>query len=393
MRPQKQEGKPMNKNRIRFPALSLFLLLSVFTIGAQAQQVFHIGDAVEVQDGSNWIPGRIESVDNNIAKVRIGKGKYDFINVQLPTTRFRVPGSAANEARDIQRQNAFFNEAGKYLPTLRKFAPFYDANYISGGAPNTPAEWQTAMSELAELDTLCKTKYPGMTNATYGLREGLIDYRFAVWCEIAARRSELEKPARISAAKNQITLVVTEDNLTFAFNHQKNRVPDETQLLMYEREKWRQLQVPKYKPRFAEYGIEMPADFFAGVEKKADELQKLIEQTAPNRSWEPRPFHDPAVEAFIRGKYASDPDYRGVRVLTIGLDYKIWTERKGLSYLGSDSNFRYYKVEYNYYKRGWALVKLPNRPYCQAQEWIVGRGATGMVLVSLGGSGIFMKCQ
>jgi hypothetical protein len=369
------------------------LLLTLLALPAFAQQVFHIWDAIEVQDGTRWIPGVIESVDNNFAKVRIGKGKYDVINVQLPTTRFRATGSAAQGVREVERQNAFFNEAGKYLPTLRKFAPFYDDNYISGGAPNTPAEWQTAMSELAELDALCKSKYPGMTNATYGLREGLIDYRFAVWCEIGARRSELEKPARVSAAKNQITLTVTEDNLKFAFNHQKNRVLDETQMLMYERDNWKQQHIPKYKPRFAEYGIEMPTDFFAGVEKKADELQKLIEHTAPNRAWEQPPFHDPAVEGFIRGKYAADPDYHGAKVLNIGVDYKIWTERKGLSYLGSDSSFRYYKVEYNYYKRGWALVKVPNRPYCQAQEWIVGRGAKGMVLVSLGGSGIFIKCQ
>ena len=374
-------------------SIVLSVLLTILSIGAQAQQVFRVGDAIELQDGSRWIPGVIESVDNNIAKVRIGKGKYDYINVQLPTTRFRATGSAAQAGQEAQRQNAFLSEAGKYLQTVQKFAPFYDHKYISGGAPNTPAEWQTAISELAELDALCKSRYPGITDATYGLREGLVDYRFAVWCEIAARRGELEKAARISAAKNQITLIVTEDNLKFAFNHQKNRVPDETQLLMYEPDKWRQQQIPKYKPRFAEYGIEMPADFFGGVEKKAGELQKLIEQTAQNRSWEPPPFHDPAVEAFIRSKYAADPDYRGVRVLNIGLDYKVWTERKGLSYLGSDSSFRYYKVEYNYYKRGWALVKLPNRPYCQAQEWIVGRGAQGMVLVSLGGSGIFMKCE
>jgi hypothetical protein len=38
-------------------------------------------------------------------------------------------------------------------------------------------------------------------------------------------------------------------------------------------------------------------------------------------------------------------------------------------------------------------MQLPNRPFCQASEWIVGRGAKGMVVVSLGGSGIFMKCQ
>jgi hypothetical protein len=362
--------------------------------GAHAQAVFHIGDAIEVQDGSNWIPGRIESVDNNIARVRIGKGKYDYINVQLPTTRFRIPGSAANEAKDVERRNAFRHETSNYFQSVTQFAPFYDEKYISGGSPISPAEWQKAMTDLGELDSLCKSKYAGITDdPPYALREGLVDNRFRVWCQIAARRGELEKPARTALAKNQVTLTVTKDNLEFAFNHQKNRMPDETQSLIYDRAKWKQAATVKYGPRFVEFGVAMPPDFFTEVEQRADELKLLIEKTAPNRAWEQPPFHDPAVEGFISSKYAADPDYRGVRVLNIGLDYKIWTERKGLSYLGSDSSFRYYKVEYNYYKRGWALVKLLNRPYCQAQEWIVGRGAKGMVVVRLGGSGIFMKCQ
>jgi len=372
----------------------ILVFVLVLSVGAQAQQVFQIGDAIELQDGSRWVPGVIESVNNNIAKVRIGPGKYDFINVQLPTTRFRPRGSAAKEAGDVELRNAFRNETSQYLHTVNQFAPFYDARFISGGLPITPAEWQKAMADLAELDSLCKSKYSSITDdAPHYLREGLVDNRFTVWCQIAAHRADLEKPARTALAKNQITLTVTKDNLAFAFNHQKNRVPDETQSLMYDRARWKQAATAKLGPRFSEYGVTMPSDFFVEVEKRADELKLLIDQTAPARSWEQPPFHDPAVEAFIRGKYAADPDYRGVTVLKIGLDYKVWTERKGLSYLGSDSSFRYYKVEYNYYKRGWALIKLPNRPYCQASEWIVGRGANGMVIVSLGGSGIFMKCQ
>ena len=365
-----------------------------FSVLAQETFRIRVGDQVEAQRGSQWYPGRVESIDGDRVKVRFGPAKYDFQIYQTPTTGIRAPGTGARAARDIELRNAFRNDASKYLQSVQMFAPFYDDKYISGGAPNTPAEWQRAMNELAELDTLCKSKYASITNdESQYLREGLVENRFAVWCAIAARRNELEKPARISAAKNQIILTVTEDNLKFALNHQKNRVPDETQLLMYEREKWKQQQVPKYRPRFAEYGIEMPADFFAGVEKKADELKTLIERIAPNRSWEAPPFHDPAVEAFIKARYAADPDYRGVKILKSGLDYKTWVERKGLSYLGSDSTYRYYKVEYNYYKRGWVLMQLPNRPYCQASEWIVGRSAKGMVVVSLGGSGIFMRCQ
>ena len=374
--------------------MALAIALAVFSISAQAQQVFRVGDVIELQDGSRWIPGVIESVDNNIAKVRIGKGKYDYINVQLPTTRFRVPGSAAREARDNALRDAFRNETSKYFQAVKQFAPFYDDKYISGGAPNGAAEWQKAMSDLGELDSLCKSKYQGITDdPPHYLREGIVDNRFSVWCQIAARRNELEKPARTWLAKNQVTLTVTKDNLNFAFNHQKNRVPDETHLLMYDRAKWKQEQAAKLKPRFAEFGVEMPPDFFAEVEKRADDLKQLIEKTAPNRSWEAPPFHDPAVEAFIKARYAADPDYRGVKILKAGLDYKTWVERKGLSYLGSDSTYRYYKVEYNYYKRGWILMQLPNRPFCQASEWIVGRGARGMVVVSLGGSGIFMRCQ
>jgi hypothetical protein len=369
------------------------IALLVLSLTVQAQQVFRVGDAVEVQDGSNWIPGRIESVDNNIAKVRIGPRKYDYINVQLPTTRFRVPGSAAKEAKEIEVRNAFRNETSQYFQAVRQFAPFFDERYLSGGAPNGEAEWRKTMNDLAELDSLCKSKYSNITDDTSHVREGLVDNRFAVWCQIAARRNELEKPARTWLAKNQVTLTVTKDNLNFAFNHQKNRVPDETQTLMYERAKWKQAATAKYAPRFVEFGVEMPADFFNEVEKRADELKQLIDQTAPNRSWEAPPFHDPAVEAFIRARYAADPDYRGVKILKSGLDYKTWVERRGLSYLGSDSTYRYYKVEYNYYKRGWVLMQLPNRPFCQASEWIVGRGAKGMVVVSLGGSGIFMKCQ
>jgi hypothetical protein len=302
--------------------------------------------------------------------------------------------AAAQETKESRLRDAFLNEAGKYLQTVQQFAPFYDEKYISGGTPTTPAGWQKAMTELAELDQLCKGKYAGVTDdVSHYLREGIVNNRYAVWCEIAARRSELESKARTGAAKHMIGLTVTEDNLKFAFEHQKNRVPDETQLLMYEREKWRRQELPKYRPRFAEYGIEMPADFSSGVEKKADELRRLIEQTAPARSWEQPPFSDPAVESFVRARYAADPDYRGAQILKSGVDYKTWAVRRGLSYVGSDSTYRYYKVEYNSYKRGWVLMKRPNQPLCQASEWIVGRGPKGMVVVSLGGSGIFMSCQ
>ncbi len=368
----------------------MFLTANIF-----AQFTVRVGDRVEAQRESQWVEGKVESIEDNRIKVRFGNGKYDFQIYQSPTTLIRATGSAAKEASLNQLREAFQNDAGnKYLQTVQQFATFYDPRYIPGGAPNSPAEWQKAMSNLAELDALCKSKYAGVPNdLSHYLREGIIDNRYAVWCEIAAKRHELEKPARMSLAKNQVSLTVTLDNLKFAFEHEKNRVPDETQELMFDRAKWKAAQTAKYKPRFVQFGVEMPADFFAEVEKKADELKTLIEQTAPNRSWQNPPFSDAAVESFIKVKFGGDPENRGAKILKIGLDYKTWVERKSLAYVGSDSSFRYYKVEYNSYKRGWILVKVPSQTFCQAREWIVGRGAKGMVVVSLGGSGIFMKCQ
>lgn len=371
------------------------LLIFIFPLLSRAQETPKVGDTVEYRCncfGQEWVRARVESVNGSSVTVRYGNMRNQAATLQMSSNDLRILPDPVKLAKEADLRNAFVNEAGKYQQTVQFFAPAYDENYISGGSPTTAAGWQKAVTELAELDSLCKGKYAGVTNdLSHYLRDGIVQNRYAVWCQIAADRKRLEPLARAAAAKHMISLTKTEDNLKFAFEHQKNRVPDETQQLMYNREKWRAEQIPKYKPQFVDYGIDIPVDFFAGVEKRADELKKLIEQTAPNRSWEPPPFTDPAVESFIKAKYAAE--YPGVKIFKSGLDYKTWVERKGLSYMGSDSTYRYYKVEYNYYKRGWVLIKRPDQPFCQASEWIVGRSAKGMVVVSLGGSGIFMKCQ
>ena len=80
-------------------------------------------------------------------------------------------------------------------------------------------------------------------------------------------------------------------------------------------------------------------------------------------------------------------------MLHIGLEYKTWVQRKSLDYVASDDLFRYYKVSYNSYKRGTALLKIPGRPLCQMQDFVVGRGAKGVVPAGVGGSGTFMRCD
>ena len=80
-------------------------------------------------------------------------------------------------------------------------------------------------------------------------------------------------------------------------------------------------------------------------------------------------------------------------MLRIGLDYNTWVQRKSLTYVDSDEIFKYYKVNYNSYKRGSVLLKIPGRPFCQMQEWVVGKGGAGLVAAGMGGSGTFMRCE
>lgn len=67
-----------------------------------------------------------------------------------------------------------------------------------------------------------------------------------------------------------------------------------------------------------------------------------------------------------------------------------------MSHPVTSAHYDYYRINKgkNKYKRGWALLEIPDRPYCQAREWIVKRVSNGPIqLDALGGDGTFMKCS
>lgn len=398
--------------KLRFVVLTILLL----SISAFAQGTFRVGDTVEYRCncfGKEWVRAKVEAVEGNTVRVRWGNVRNQVATVINAPDTVRAVGSAQNTPKTNQSNNkgvfvdnsiadaaklasedkvrwAFRDEtANKYLRTVGQFAPSYDERYISGGSPNTPAEWQKAMSDLAELDALCKSKYPGITDSLIYLREGIIDYRYAQWCDIAAKRSVLEPRARSRAAAHMAS-VPGADDLKRALEYDDNRVVDDIQLLMYEPDKWKVKSSVEMKAQFARYGAEMPANFLDDIVAKAAELKAKIEQGAPGRSFRTSANRDAAVENFIKGKFRTE--YPGSQILSSRVDYPNWVKRESLSLAGSGTGYKLYKVEYNFYKRGWVLMKMPNRPFCQAREWIVGRGAKGLVAVSTSSQGTFMKC-
>lgn len=363
---------------------------------ARAEDAFRVGDKVEILctcfGPMEWVEATIESISGPNVVARYGQGKYQTKPVSAPDT-LRKPGSAERAAAANEKRLAFLGEAGPYRRSVEQLARFHDPRFPDVGLPVKAAEWDALVADLGEVDRLCRTRYPDLMDDPSPTYRSDFNFQVASWCAVAARRAELVGPAKEQAAKALVRLTVVEDDLELAFRDPKNIVTEEIQALLFEREAWRARHTVALTERFAELGTTLPADFFTAIERRADELRALIDRVAPERTWTPPPFSDPAVEAFVKRQYASDPGMKGVKVLRIGLDYKSWVERESLTYVGSDSTYRYYKVDYERYKRGWALVEVPGRPYCQAQEWIVGRDKRGaIVLVSMGGAGVFMRC-
>ncbi|MEK7724802.1 MAG: hypothetical protein AAB336_10665, partial [Acidobacteriota bacterium] len=253
--------------------------------------------------------------------------------------------------------------------------------------PTTGAEWTKLKSDLTALDNLCKTKYAGMTNGKPN-NDTELSQLPATWCEIAARRNEYQSKGLEVSAKTRyqtfLSSMVTD--VQNAINEPNGYIDEDIQLLMYEREKWRAIQTPKYQKGFTDLGMPMPSDFFKDVEAKADQLKIQNERLAPSRSFLMPKQKDAAVEAFVRGRYATQK--KGVQILKLGVDDASWVIHRNS--LG---------VPLSQTKVVRALVKIPNRPFCQEHSTAVERkyksGALGAMAVegNVGSEGLYMKCE
>lgn len=360
-----------------------------------AQEAVKVGEEVDYQCncfGQAWIKAKVEAVNGRTVKVRYGNLDNQVATVAIDSGLIRLRPKP-EDPNVVNLRKAFADVSGPYRRSVEQFAHYFDPRFEPAGTPVRPNEWQKAMADLAELDKLCKGAYRGVTDfpGDY-VRPGYVDYRFSTWCQIAAARVQLEPLVRAGAARSMVGMGYTEENLNFGFNEPDNPLRMEVQDMIWNREKWRAAKFAWLKPKYAEYGIAaVPANATAEVEKRAEELWKLVERGAPNRSYKQPPWHDAAVEAFVKNKLAAK--FPGVQIVKIGLDYKTWVARAGHTLVASDDYFNYYKVTYNSYKRGNVLIKIPGRPFCQLQDFVVGQSGKGMVDAGIGGSGTFMKCE
>ncbi len=380
--------------------LVIAVCFALGSLHSYAQNSVSVGDTVQYQCfclGAEWVRAKVERVDGSNLRVRFGNMDNQVVTLPSNSPKLKLGNAARNPLETVPmtaQQSSFNNEAGKYMNAVRSFAHYHDSRYPTGGGSLPGKElWQTQMAELADLDRMCRTRYAGVTDwiSPGYAREGQVEYRFGLWCAVAANRIEIEKKARVGAANSVVGMGYTIENLNFGFNEPDNPLRMEIQEMIWNRDKWRAAKFAWLKPKYAEYGItSVPANATADVERRAEELWKLAERGAPNRSYKQPPYRDAAVEAFVKNKLAAR--IPGVQIVKIGLDYRTWVKRASESLVASDDYFNYYKVSYNSYKRGTVLIKIPGRPYCQSQDFVVGQGK-GLIDAGIGGSGTFMRCD
>ena len=368
-------------------------------IETEPPRTFRVGEQVVSGSGQ---AGVIETLsdDGRGAKVRYGNGKYDFKWEAF--ANLRTPGEGRRDAEQEKMWKVFRVEARPYLITVQKLEQFYNPKAMDMKGSGLDDEGRKKASvELAELDRICRTKYPNIENdkPINPRAEVLINERYGDQCAIAREREPLLKKAKARF------LALDAERETHSWSLDINplsgengyEVSDKLQTLIYDRAAWEKKNIEYIRKKYAAAGETMPADAFAALYKIADELKAKIEADAPTRSWEQSKFKDAALEGVVKRRIAAD--YPGGQVLKIGLDSANWSLRDGKENIGSNSSgTQYYlRIKGAYRIRtGRALVRLPNQSFCQIRyiELIQSKKGAGFeaAWAMVETRGKFVKC-
>ncbi len=311
-------------------------------------------------------------------------------NPQPTTPRTNTPGQQVVSGNQAAMRRDFMNEFRKYSQSVYYMMSLHDPQLHVGqtgyGPANTKEKWQTTMRELEEMDAACKSKYAGMTDDPGDVGRRDLNSLPATWCAIAANRFEYEKRGKTAAVARQArhTTDQISKELDEADADREDRIALPLQIMFWETDKWKAEMFAKLKPTFDEMDATIPDDYLDSYINRGQEIKAKRMTAGEARTFPQPPHRDAPVETWVRAQYKQ----RGIEVLNIGsnyTDWRIFTNRVGIPTSRT--------------KRGWALVRVQNRPMCQAREWIVrqdysgGGRYTANKVDSLGHSGILMKCQ
>ncbi|MDM7922694.1 MAG: hypothetical protein QUS14_10380 [Pyrinomonadaceae bacterium] len=309
-----------------------------------------------------------------------------------PDARQGTSGPNRSSAGQEAMRREFVNEFGKYRTSVYSLMQMHDPKLHVGntsyGPPTAKADWDKTMLELGEMDAACRSKYAGMTDDPSRISWGDLNNLPATWCTIAARRYEYAQKGRLASVNRQARNITDQisKELDIVERDSEDRISMISQLMFWDTDKWKAEMFTKLQPAFAASNATIPDDYLDTYIARAMELRKRREAAGATRSFTPPPNRDAAIEQWVRAQYQKS--IPGIQILKIGSQYADW--RVFTNNIGIPTSRT---------KRGWALVKVPNRPMCQGREWIVKQDYAGggrysaSKVDSLGYTGILMKCE
>ncbi len=203
---------------------------------------------------------------------------------------------------------AFREDTKSYAEVVSKFRK---------GPHGTLDQVKAGVAELAKLDELCRTKYPGIQDDPK--LSFALNIEPGTWCSIASRREELANASIRTATAEALTKIVAqvkESKEKLSKNNGLVDVNGQPYLLLQDRAGGKALLSAKLKPLMDASGQKMPADYFAPLDEQLDGFAAEIDRLAP--TWKFEASHkDQGTEAGAKKAFAEA--YKGRSVIKIGM--------------------------------------------------------------------------
>lgn len=371
--------------------------------------VFRVGDTVFAPRLPKNTPGVIESINGNAARVRYGRGKYDYVDELLE--KLTTPQqAAAKQERERQEKTqkplraALEDDAKPYMNTIRLLAASFNPKIIEHGGSfdPTPATYEKWRKDLEALAVICQ-KYPNITNSPSAddpIYSHSVAYWHADWCRMAQQRDTVIKGFLKYAGSDQTKYAVNSVQILLneAERDPNGYISNELQTLLFDRAAWMKKNTQNLKTQFGLTDQDIEAKVFAPLAGKLGEVKSKIESDGSNVAPTLPKFTDVALEAVVKRRVADN--YPGARVLKVGLDSANWSVRDGRRNIGSDSNGTeyYLRLKGAYRIRtGLALIRLPNQLSCQVRYIELTQPKKGagfdQAWAMVETKGKFVKCQ
>lgn len=265
-----------------------------------------------------------------------------------------IEGGAAASAANDKVFREFREETKPYQTAVTAFRH---------GPQGSPQELKAAAAQLAKLDALCRSKYPGIADDPK--LSFALNIEPGTWCATAAKADSIANAAisaGAAASVNRVVSDVIEARKELVKNEGHVGVDDRPYQLLQDRAGGKAKLEKQLKASLEAAGQPMPEKPFEKLDEALDAFAAEIDRLAPTWTFE-APHHDGALESGAKAALAKQ--YPGRSAVKSGMLFAQATIDK--TALG---------VPTERYRTGAVLAKAPGK-WCEYREFTAHETYTG----------------